>query len=244
MLNAIGLANVGLERFVEEKVPYLSGLEVPVIANVAGHGIDDYVTVCERLDAIECIAAVELNVSCPNVADGLEWGTDAGRLEKLVGAARRVCQRSKLIVKLTPNVADVPKMARAAVAGGADILSLINTLRGMAINVDTREPVLANVVGGLSGPAIRPVALFLVHQVYQEVARPAGVPVVAMGGIRTWRDGVEFLLAGATGLAIGTAMFVDPRTPMYIRDGLIAYLQRHRQTRVADIVGQLRLPDR
>ncbi len=243
MLNAIGLANVGLKQFVEEKVPYLQELKIPVIVNVAGHNIDDYLTVCEELDSIECISALELNVSCPNVADGLEFGSDPVRLRTLTENVRNIVKRAKLIVKLTPNTNDVADLAQAAIDGGAEILSLINTLRGMAINVDTRKPRLANIAGGLSGPAIRPVALFKVHEVYQKVARQAGIPIIAMGGIRTWRDAVEFHLAGATGIAIGTALFVDPRTPMIIRDGLTEYLAKNNIPRLSDIIGKIVLPD-
>jgi dihydroorotate dehydrogenase (NAD+) catalytic subunit len=242
MLNAIGLANVGLERFCTEKIPYLRELKIPVIVNVAGHNIDDYVAVCQRLDTFDCIASVELNVSCPNVADGLEWGTDPGRLERLVSTVRKVTHRAKLMVKLTPNTSDIASLARAAINGGAEILSLINTLRGMAIHVETRKPVLANVCGGLSGPAIKPVALFLVHEVYQKVARAAGIPLVAMGGVRTWRDAIEFHLAGATAIAVGTTLFIDPRSVLAIRDGVRDYLNRHGLQRIDQIIGQIELP--
>ena len=242
MLNAIGLANVGLERFCKEKVPFLSSLSIPVIANVAGQEVDDSVQVCERLNEIDCIAAVELNVSCPNVADGLEWGTDATRLRSLVEKVRGVLTRCKLIVKLTPNTSDVAGLAKGAIDGGAEVLSLINTLRGMAIHVETRKPMLANVTGGLSGPAIKPVALCMVHQVYQSCARDSGVPIIAMGGIRNWRDAVEFHLAGATGLAVGTALFVDPCSAVSLLDGVRAYLSRHGHQRITDIIGQVELP--
>jgi dihydroorotate dehydrogenase (NAD+) catalytic subunit len=240
MLNAIGLANVGLEAFVTQKVPYLRTLGIPIIVNVVGHSVEDYVTVCRRLDAIDCIAGLELNVSCPNVADGLEFGRDPHRLEALVAAVREEVKRAKLIVKLSPNVTDVAETARGAVAGGADALSAINTLVGMAINVDTWEPMLANRTGGLSGPAIKPVALRMVHQVYTEVAREKGIPIIAMGGITNWRDAVEFLLAGATALAIGTALFVDPRTPVQICEGLSSYLAQRGLKSVRELIGQLR----
>jgi dihydroorotate dehydrogenase (NAD+) catalytic subunit len=242
MLNAIGLANVGLERFWTEKVPYLSQLSIPVIVNVAGHEVGDYVQVCERLDDIDCIAAVELNVSCPNVSDGLEWGTDAKRLASLVRAVRKVVSRCKLIVKLTPNTGDIVGLAKGAIDGGAEILSLINTLRGMAIHADTRKPMLANVTGGLSGPAIKPVALCMVHQVYQGCAQAMGVPIIAMGGIRNWRDAIEFHLAGATAIAVGTSLFVDPRSPLAIIDGMTAYLKRHELKSIQDIIGKVQLP--
>ena len=241
MLNAIGLANVGLQRFLAENVPYLRELGIPVIVNVAGRSAEDYLEVCRALDPIACVSGLELNVSCPNVADGLEFGTDPQRLGALVARVRDVVKQSCLIVKLSPNVTDITACATAAIAGGADALSMINTLKGMAINTDTWRPVLANVVGGLSGPAIRPVALQMVHAVYSAVARDAGVPIIGMGGIETWRDAVEFLLAGATGLAVGTSLFVDPTTPVRIRDGLAAYLSRTGLASVRDLIGQVRL---
>ncbi|NOT00609.1 MAG: dihydroorotate dehydrogenase [Phycisphaerales bacterium] len=239
MLNAIGLANVGLERFCREKVGYLSGLGIPIVVNVAGRNADDYANVCRRLDEIECLSILELNVSCPNVSDGLDYGTDAGRLEALVAHVRPFVRRAKLMVKLSPNVTDITATARAAVNGGAEILSLINTLQGMAINVETRKPMLANRVGGLSGPAIKPVAVCMTDKVYRAVARDAGVPIVAMGGIQNWRDAVEFMLAGATAVAVGTMLFVDPTVPIQIREGLTDYCHRHGLSAVRNIVGQV-----
>lgn len=237
MLNAIGLANVGLDRFRTEKVPFLRELSIPVVVNVAGRSKDDYVAVCRALEEIDCVAIVELNVSCPNVHDGLEWGTDPGRLEELVGAVRPVLNRCRLMVKLTPNVTSIASMARAAINGGAQILSLINTLRAMAIHVETRQPMLANVTGGLSGPAIKPVALAMVHEVYRNVAREHNVPLVGMGGIVTWRDAAEFVLAGASAVAVGTALFLNPQSPMQIIDGLRGYAARQKAARFADLVG-------
>jgi dihydroorotate dehydrogenase (NAD+) catalytic subunit len=239
MLNAIGLANVGLDRFINEKVDYLARLGIPIIVNVVGYSIDDYVTVCRRLDGIACIAALELNVSCPNVADGLEFGTDRQRLRKLVEAARGAVKQAKLIVKLSPNVTDIAETAKGAIDGGADALSVINTLQGMAINAETWKPMLANRSGGLSGPAIKPVALFMVNRVYTRVARDAKVPIIGMGGVCDWRDAVEFLLAGATAVAVGTALFIDPRTPVFICDGLRAYLRRKGLSAVRELIGQL-----
>lgn len=240
MLNAIGLANVGLEAFVAEKVPYLRDLGIPVIVNVVGHSIEDYRTVCARLDEIECISGLELNVSCPNVADGLEFGTHPVRLAGLVGEVRKVTQRAKLIVKLSPNVSDVTQLAAAAVEAGAEALSVINTITGMAINIQTWEPMLANRTGGLSGPAIKPVALHMVNRVYTKVARDAGVPIIGMGGISNWKDAVEFFLAGATALAVGTALFVDPTTPLQICEGLEGYLRERGLGSINDLVGRLK----
>jgi len=239
MLNAIGLANVGLDRFVAETVPFLKTMGMPVIVNVVGHSVEDYQTVCERLDPIECIAGLELNVSCPNVADGLEFGTDPDRLCRLVAAVRPLVRRARLIVKLSPNVTDIAETARGAVDGGADVLSVINTLRGMAINVDTWKPMLANRAGGLSGPAIKPVALFMVDRVYTQVARDANVPVIAMGGISDWRDAVEFFLTGATAIAVGTTLFVDPHAPARICSGLADYLKQRGLGSVRDLIGRL-----
>ena len=240
MLNAIGLANVGLDRFVEEKVPFLETIGIPVIVNVVGHSIEDYQTVCRRLDQVECISGLELNVSCPNVADGLEFGTDAARLHRLVSAVRPEVRRAKLIVKLSPNVTNITETAAAAVDAGVDCLSLINTLQAMAINVDTWQPMLANRTGGLSGPAIKPVALRMVHDVYTRVAREAKVPLIGMGGICEWRDAVEFFLAGATAIAVGTALFIDPRIPEQICDGLADYLKQRGLSSIGDLIGQLK----
>ncbi len=239
MLNAIGLANLGLDRFVSEKVPFLREVGIPIIVNVVGHSVEDFQTVCRRLDAIDCITGLELNVSCPNVADGLEFGTDPDRLAGLVKAVRPEVRRAKLIVKLSPNVTDIALTATAAISAGADALSIINTLCGMAINVNTFKPMLANRTGGLSGPAIKPVALYMVHRVYSEVARDAGIPIIGMGGISNWRDAAEFFLAGATAVAVGTALFVDPQAPIHICEGLTEYLSHRGLKSIRDLIGQL-----
>ena len=243
MLNAIGLANVGLAEFLREKVPRLEALGLPVFVNVAGSTVEDYLAVAEALEGVPVVRGVELNISCPNVkAGGIQFGVDPGEVEKITAALRAVCRRNILIVKLSPNVADIAATAAAAVAGGADALSLINTFTAMAIDVETRRPVLANVTGGLSGPAIRPIAVHMVHRVYTHVARGAGVPIIAMGGIQYAADAVEFLLAGATGLAVGTALFVDPGCLKDIREGISAYLARHGHRSVREIVGALEGP--
>jgi dihydroorotate dehydrogenase (NAD+) catalytic subunit len=243
MLNAIGLANVGLERFVVEKLPVLAELDVPAIVNVAGHTVEEYRAVCERLDPPEAVAGLELNVSCPNVEDGLIFGTNARALAELVSAVRPVVKRSVLIVKLSPNVTDITEPARAAIDAGADCLSMVNTFVGMAIDAERREAILAHTTGGLSGPAIKPLALHLVHRVCREIAAPAGIPVIGMGGIQTWRDAVEFMLAGATAVGIGTALFVDPTTPLKVIAGLEDYLRRHALSSVGQLVGRLRPKD-
>ena len=239
MLNAIGLANVGLERFLEEKLPVLAKIGVPALVNVAGHTINEYRTVCECLDAENAVAGLELNVSCPNVADGLVFGTDPRALGELVTAVRKVVTRSALIVKLSPNVTDITTTARAAIDAGADCLSMVNTFIGMAIDTERRQPVLANMTGGLSGPAIKPLALNLVHRVYREAAGPANVPIIGMGGVQNGRDAVEFLLAGATAVGVGTALFVDPAAPLEVIEGIEDYLCRHKCRSVSDIVGML-----
>ncbi len=242
MLNAIGLANVGLQRFRDEKVPELRTLGLPVFVNVAGAYLADYVTVAEALAEVDVVRGIELNISCPNVKEGgIAFGVDPHQVKLITQAVKAVCGTHILIVKLSPNVTDIAETAAAAVAGGADALSLINTFTAMAVDVETRRPLLANNTGGLSGPAIHPVAVYMVHRVYTRVARDAGVPLIAIGGVQTWRDAVEFLLAGATGVAVGTALFVDPGCLLTIRDGIAAYLDRQGAAAVTDIIGTLRL---
>jgi len=242
MLNAIGLANVGLQRFLTEKVPQLQTMPCPVVVNVAGHSFDDYCETCAAMDSLSCVAGVELNVSCPNVKDGLTFGTHPGRLKELVGQVKKVLPHKPLMVKLSPNVEDVTVTARAAVDGGADVLTLVNTFTAMAIDIHKRRPRLANVTGGLSGPAIKPIALHMVSRVYRQVARHAGVPIVGMGGVQYWQDAIEFILAGASAVAVGTALFVDPATANKICQGLADYLAKERIERLSDLVGALELP--
>ena len=242
LLNAIGLANVGLRRFIDEKIPYIETMPTVVFANVAGGSLEEYVEVAGTLDAHDGIAGIELNVSCPNVADGLMFGTDPGLLRRLVEAVRAVVKRGCLIVKLTPNVTDVSALARAAIDGGADALSLINTYCGMAIDTRTWKPMLANVTGGLSGPAIKPLALYNVHRVYRDVTRAANIPIIGMGGIECMRDAIEFFLAGASAIAVGTALFIDPTIPVKIADGLSAYLAERGLSHVSELTGKLDLP--
>jgi dihydroorotate dehydrogenase (NAD+) catalytic subunit len=242
MLNAIGLANVGLARFLGEKVPQLKKMPCPVVVNVAGHSCDDYVETCAAMNSLDCVAAVELNVSCPNVKDGLTFGTDPGRLKELTREVKNVLPDKKLMVKLSPNVEDITLTARAAVDGGADVLCLVNTFTAMAIDITRRRPRLANVTGGLSGPAIKPIALHLVSRVYRAVAKDAGVPIVGMGGVQFWQDAAEFVLAGASAVAIGTALFVDPATPDKITTGLEAWLKKEGVDRLGDLVGALQIP--
>jgi len=240
MLNAIGLANVGLEAFLAEKVPLLETLGLPVFVNVAGTTIEDYVTVAEALEDTDIVRGVELNISCPNVKEGgIQFGTDPRQVAEITAALRAACRKNILIVKLSPNVTDITVTAAAAVEAGADALSMINTFTAMAVDIETRRPILANRTGGLSGPAIRPIAVRMVHDVYTNVAAPAGVPIIGMGGIQYARDAIEFLLAGATGLALGTSLFVDPACIVTILDGITDYLRRHGCGSVGDIVGTL-----
>lgn len=241
MLNAIGLANVGLEAFRTEKVPLLEAMRLPVFVNVAGTTVDDYCRVAEALESVDVVRGIELNISCPNVKEGgIQFGTDPEQVQSVTGALREVCRKNILIVKLSPNVTDITETAAAAVEAGADALSMINTLTAMVVDVETRRPVLANRTGGLSGPAIRPVAVRMVHEVYTKVAREAGVPIIGMGGIQYATDALEFLLAGATGLAIGTSLFVNPACIVQIKTGIADYLARHDGTSVGEIIGALR----
>lgn len=242
MLNAIGLANVGLKRFIAEKVPELQKMPCPVIVNVAGHSTDDYVETCAAMNSLGCVAAVELNVSCPNVKDGLTFGTNPARLRELTQQVKNVLPNKPLIVKLSPNVEDITATAAAAIDGGANILSLVNTFTAMGVDIWKRRPRLANVTGGLSGPAIRPIAVHMVSRVYRNVAKNAGVPLIGMGGIQYWQDAVEFILAGASAIGIGTALFVDPATPNKICDGLTEYMDKVGIKKLADLIGALELP--
>lgn len=246
MLNAIGLANIGMEAFLAEKLPQLRELRARgprIIVNVAGYSEEDYCHAAGTISQDPDVDGIELNVSCPNVADGLTFGTDPCLLGGLVRSVRRAMRPDcALIVKLSPNVGDITQTARAAVEGGADVLSMINTYTAMAVDIHKRTTRLANGTGGLSGPAVRPLAVFLVSRVYREVAKPAGVPIIGMGGIQTWQDAAEFILAGATGLAVGTALFVDPAAPQHILSGLDDYLKSQKESRLADLVGTLKMP--
>ena len=242
MLNAIGLANVGLQRFLVEKVPVLRTMPCPVVVNVAGHSTDDYVKTVAAMNELDVAAAVELNVSCPNVKDGLTFGTSPQRLRELVCEVKAALPNKPLMVKLSPNVEDITATARAAIDGGAQVLTMVNTFTAMSIDCEKRRPRLANVTGGLSGPAIKPIALHLVSRVYRAVAKDAGVPIVGMGGVQRWQDAAEFILAGASAVAIGTALFIDPSTPNQIARGLDEWLTRQGVTSLGESVGALQLP--
>jgi len=238
MLNAIGLANVGLKAFIAEKAPPLAKLGIPVFVNVAGTTVEDYQAVAEALEKVAVVRGIELNISCPNVkAGGIQFGVDPAQVKLIVAEVRKVVRKNILIVKLSPNVTDIAATAAAAVDAGADALSLVNTFTAMAIDVERRRPILANTTGGLSGPAIRPIAVYMVHRAYTQVARAAGVPIIALGGIQYARDALEFILAGATAVAVGTALFINPACVLEIRDGIADYLYRHHCGSVVEIVG-------
>ncbi len=243
LLNSIGLANVGIDKFIAEKLPQTKRLAIPIFVNVAGRTIEEYRDVAARLDAEDDIAALELNISCPNVScGGLEFGLDPTQAGKLIAEIRKVVTRRKLIVKLTPNVTDISDLARAAVDAGADILSLINTLRGMTINIETRRPVLPRGVGGLSGPAVKPVAVYCIWKVYNEVAKKQNIPIIGIGGVQFWQDAIELMLAGATAVALGTVMYVNPKAPIEIIEGMEDYCRRKNIPAIKNIVGSAEPP--
>ncbi len=235
MLNTIGLQNVGVDAFIAEKLPALREHETCVIANVFGETEAEYVEVCGKLDRAPGVHAIELNVSCPNVeAGGMIFGNDAGALERVTRVCREAT-RLPLIVKLSPNVTDIRDTARAAEQGGADALSLVNTFVGMAIDVERRKPVLARVSGGLSGPAIRPLAVWMTWQCYHAV----GIPLIGIGGIMNAADALQFILAGARAVQVGTANFVRPNAATEIVRGLEDYLARHGIATLRELVGAL-----
>ena len=236
MLNAVGLQNKGVDHFVEHIYPRICDLDTAIIVNVSGSTIDDYVAVCERLNPLDKVAAVEINISCPNVKQGgMTFGTTCTGAQSVVSACRKAYDGT-MIVKLTPNVTDVTEIARAAQEAGADALSLTNTFLGMAIDVERQTPCLSTITGGLSGPCIRPIAVRMVWQ----VAKAVNIPVIGLGGIMNGRDALEFILAGATAVQFGTANFVDPQATIkaigYIND----YLDRHGLDSVNQLIGALK----
>lgn len=247
MLNAIGLANPGIERFLAEYAPRAAQVPTTVIASIAGNTIEDYVAVAAAIDqravggAGEGIPAVEINVSCPNVHTGLEFGAAAPLLTELLTEVRPVLRRAKMFVKLSPATQNITAVARAAIDAGADALTLGNTIPAMEIDVETRRPRLANITGGLSGPALHPISLRIVHTVYRDVSRDAKVPIMGVGGVMTWRDAAAYILAGATAVQMGTMLFADPRAPIKVAAGLAKWAKRHGVARVADLVGQVQL---
>lgn len=260
MLNAIGLANIGVQAFVDLVAPRIPRVPTTVIASVAGFSIEDYTVAAALLGEVEALPAVELNVSCPNVEHGCEFGVEPALLARLVAAVRPLLPRTRLFVKLSPVAVGRPgivAIARAAiepasagaptVAGGpdgrpgADALCLANTTPAMAIDVHSRRPLLANVTGGLSGPAVHQIAVKLVHDVYRGVARDAGVPLIGIGGVMRWQHAAEFILAGAAAVQMGTALFADPRSPARVVKGLHAWAKEQRVQSISELVGQVDL---
>jgi dihydroorotate dehydrogenase (NAD+) catalytic subunit len=240
MLNAIGLANIGLDKFIEEKVPIIREMSIPVFVNVAGETIEEYVAVAERLSSEKVIAGFELNISCPNVAKGgIYFGTDPALVTEITSAVKKVVGEKVLMVKLPPAVTDISVIAQAAVEAGADAISLINTFTAMVIDIETRKPVLANRTGGLSGPAIKPIAVYLVNKVYREVTKDRGIAILGMGGIRNASDAIEFIIAGASAVAIGTASFIEPACAVRIIEGIKKYCVSHKITQIKELVGTL-----
>lgn len=235
MLNAIGLENVGLAAFVKDKLPFLKGLKTPVFVNLYGKNIAEYAELAARLDDIEDVSGIEVNISCPNVkSGGMAFGAYPDSASEVVRAVRDRTEKP-LMVKLSPNVTDITEIARSVEAEGADSISLINTITGMAIDIETRRPKLANITGGLSGPAIKPVALRMVWQTAQSVK----IPVIGVGGIMTAKDALEFLIAGAVAVQVGTANFINPHATIDIIEGIEAFLMERKIAYLADIIGVL-----
>ena len=238
MLNAVGLQNKGVDYFCEHIYPTISGYDTAMIVNVSGSQVEDYIETAEKINALEGIPAIELNISCPNVKEGgMAFGVTCAGAASVVRAVRAVYDKT-LIVKLSPNVTDITEIARAVEAEGADSISMINTLLGMAIDAEKRRPVLSTITGGLSGPAVKPIALRMVWQTAQAVK----VPIIGMGGISSAKDAIEFLLAGASAVEVGTYNFVDPSVTTQIVDGIEDYMRRHGFTDIHDLIGALQIP--
>jgi len=238
MLNTVGLQNKGVDYFCEHIYPTISGYDTAMIVNVSGSQVEDYIETAEKINTLEGIPAIELNISCPNVKEGgMAFGVTCAGAASVVRAVRAVYDKT-LIVKLSPNVTDITEIARAVEAEGADSISMINTLLGMAIDAEKRRPVLSTITGGLSGPAVKPIALRMVWQTAQAVK----VPIIGMGGIASATDAIEFLLAGASAVEVGTYNFVDPSVTTQIVDGIEDYMRRHGFTDIQDLIGALKIP--
>ena len=235
MLNAVGLQNKGVDYFINYIYPDIKDIDTNMMVNVSGSTIDDYVACAEKINALDKIPAIELNISCPNVKKGgMAFGTSPHGAAEIVKAVRKAYDKT-LIVKLSPNVTNIADIARAVEAAGADAVSLINTLLGMAIDVERRKPLLSTVTGGLSGPCVKPVALRMVYQTHKAVK----IPIIGLGGITNWQDAVEFILAGATAIQIGTYNFIDPAISVKVVDGINDYLDRHHIKSVRELVGEI-----
>ena len=237
MLNAVGLQNKGVDYFISNIYPKIKDIDTHMMVNVSGSTIEDYVACAERINELENIPAIELNISCPNVKQGgMAFGTNCDSASEVIKAVRKVYQKT-LIVKLSPNVTDITSIAQVAETEGADAVSLINTLMGMAIDVEKRKPLLSTITGGLSGPCVKPVALRMVYQTYKAVK----IPIIGLGGISNWKDAIEFILAGATAIQIGTYNFIDPAVSVKVVDGINDYLDRHKFQSIKELVGALQV---
>ncbi|MBP7498183.1 MAG: dihydroorotate dehydrogenase [Bacteroidales bacterium] len=237
MLNAVGLQNKGIDYFISNIYPEIKDYDTNIIVNVSGSTIEDYIAVAEKLNELDKIPAIELNISCPNVKEGgMAFGVNCSSATQVTKAIRQIYKKT-LIVKLSPNVTNISEIAKAVESQGADALSLINTLLGMAINAETKRPVLSTITGGLSGPAIKPIALRMLWQVYNAVK----IPLIGMGGITNSADAIEFMLAGATAIQVGTANFINPLVTLDIIEGIEDYLKRHHISYVSELTGQLRV---
>jgi len=236
MLNSIGLENPGVDKFIKDKLPALRKLKVPIIASIAGEDTEEYKKVAQRLDRIDEIAAIEINISCPNIETNRLFAQSEKATEGVVEAVRGATQKT-IITKLSPNVTDIVSIAKAAESAGSDALSLINTITSMAVDIEKKAAKLGNITGGLSGPAIKPIALLMVWKVYHNV----NIPVIGMGGIMDWRDAVEFILCGSTAVNVGTANFVNPNAAAEVAQGLAAYLKKKNIKGVNSLIGNLKV---
>lgn len=237
ILNSVGLQNPGVESFINEELPWMEQFDTAIIANIAGNTLDDYAKMAEKLNPCPGVKAIEVNVSCPNVKEGcVAFGTSAKGVEQVTTTVRKMTDKP-IIIKLTPNVTDISEIAKSAESAGADMVSLINTITGMQIDIHTRRPVLANNTGGLSGAAVKPVAVRMVSEVYHAVK----IPIIGMGGITTGDDAIEFILAGASAVMVGTANFMDPFACIKVKEGIKSYMEKYGVASVSDLVGKLEL---
>jgi dihydroorotate dehydrogenase (NAD+) catalytic subunit len=239
MINAIGLANGGIDDFVSHYAPKCKNINTTIIGSIAGDSIDSYVQVAKAMSDIEGIDLVEINVSCPNTSDGLEFGSCPVKLAELLIEIKSALQPTPMIVKLSAACGDIRPHAEAAINAGADALTLINTIPAMGINVETKTPLITRGIGGLSGPAIHPIAVRVVHEVYRDVTKNANIPIIGTGGVLHWEDAAEFILAGATAVGIGTTSFINPAISIKIAKKLSAWVKRHGCRSITDLVGQV-----
>lgn len=240
MMNAIGLANEGVDSFIEHQAPKAIALPTTIIGSVAGHSIEEYVAVASALNSVDAIELIEINVSCPNTSDGLEFGGSQERLTALLDEIKPVLSSCGMVVKLSMVVGDVRPLAECAIKCGADGLTLINTIPGLAIDVNTREPLISTGTGGYSGREIHPIAVRVVREVYEDVAKDAGIPIIGTGGVMHWEDAAEFILAGASAVGIGTALFVNPSIAIQVAKKLSNWVQRQGCSSVSELVGAMK----